>query len=277
MIHLTTRCQHRCAHCYVDFERGDEPDMSDTLLDRVIAKCAAADLLGNVTLLGGEPFIDPPRLLSLIRQIWQTGSRTLEIFIPTNGRWVLRADWEDIVRELVKLGQWFPYDLRVAFSENEWNMAQLGEQAPLVRERWRELEKHWPSIFSHRTLTKEELLPLGRAARNHLAEPARHVGVNCSFDDWYDPDAGGGFYTDYLAFYPDGSCGLCYVYHSPVIGRVEDDFTALLQKRREYLLALRQHITGEPFGVLYPDACAECKKFYPQWLAEFSAQGPAAR
>ena len=103
------------------------------------------------------------------------------------------------------------------------------------------------------------------------------MGVNCSFDDWYDPDAGGGFYTDYLAFYPDGSCGLCYVYHSPVIGRVEDDFTALLQKRREYLLALRQHITGEPFGVLYPDACAECKKFYPQWLAEFSAQGPAAR
>ena len=244
--------------------------MPDERLNEVITKCASSGLLGNVTLLGGEPFIDPSRLLKTIRKIWMAGRITWEIFIPTNGRWVCREDWEDIVCELVSLGQWFPYDLRVAFSKNEWNLEQLGELAPLVLERWQSLEERYPSVFYHRTLVKEELLPLGRAADNQLSAPASHVGVNCNFDDWYDASSGGGFCTDYLSFYPDGSCGMCYVYHSPIIGRVEDDFMHMLEKRRNYLVALRKHMTGDPFGILPPDACVECKKFYPLWVAEQS-------
>lgn len=269
MIHFTTRCQHRCAHCYVDFERNGVGDMPEKTLDLIIAKCAVADMLGNVTLIGGEPFLDPEYLLNIIRKIWYSGRRVLEIFIPTNGRWLTRPDWENIVIQLARLGQWFPYDLRVAFSENEWNLAQLGELAPIVRSSWRELEKAYPAIFSHRVLEKTALLPLGRAARNNLAEPDDSVGVNCSFDDWYDPETGGGFCTDYLAFYPDGSCGLCYVYHSPIIGTARDDFSTLLRKRRDYLIDLRLRLTGKPFGILDSHACEECKKFYPLWQAGY--------
>lgn len=269
MIHFTTQCQHRCAHCYVDFERGNVRDMSDELLDLILAKCAALDLLGNVTLLGGEPFINPERLLDIIRKIWFSGSRLMEVFIPTNGRWVTRTDWEDIGRQLASLGQWFPYNLRVAFSQNEWNLAQLGDLAPLVLERWAELERRCPELFYHRLLTREFLLPLGRAAKNKLSHPDKSVGVNCNFDDWYDPDLNAGFCTDYLSFYPDGSVGLCYVYHSPVIGSAYDNFTDLLRKRRDYLLDLRMLMTGKPFGVLPADACITCKKFYPRWLEEY--------
>lgn len=265
MLHFTTRCQHRCRHCYVDFERGNVIDMPDETIDLLLAKCAAASLLGNVTLLGGEPFIDPARLLRLIEKIWKKGGGTFEIFIPTNGRWVTRNDWREITAAIVRLAQWFPYFLRIAFSRNEWNLAELGNLAPLVLERWKTLETEFPETFYHRTLVKEELMPLGRALANDLAATASHVGVNCNFDDWYDADARGGFCTDYLAFYPDGSCGLCYIYHSPVIGNVNDDFQMLLRKRRDYLIALRERLTGDPFGILHPDACAFCKEFYPLW------------
>ena len=50
--------------------------MPDSELDSVIEKCAAAGLLGNVTLLGGEAFIDPHRLLRVIRKIWRMGCGT---------------------------------------------------------------------------------------------------------------------------------------------------------------------------------------------------------
>ena len=270
-MQITSRCQHRCLHCYADFVHGDVLDMPDTLIDLVVKKCATTGLLSNVTLVGGEPFIDPMRLISIIRQIWMKGAGTMEIFIPSNGRWVTEPQWENIVQQLVFLGQWFPAGLRIAFSQNEWNLAQLDDLAPQVMSRWAELEKNYPDVFYHRTLVKEELLPLGRARQNLLATPGEHVGVNCSFDDWYDPIPGGGFCTDYLAFYPNGDCGLCYVYHSPVIGTVNDDFSLLLKKRRDYLIALRRHITGEDFGTLYPNACLTCKEFYPKWSTIYSS------
>ena len=242
--------------------------MPDQTVDAILQKSAVAGLLKNITLVGGEPFIEPGRLLGIIRKIWQTGAGTLEVFIPTNARWIAEPHYEDWTRQLLALAQWFPYGLRIAFSKNEWNLAQLGALAPLVQERWADLEQRYPETFFHRTLTREELLPLGRASSGGLAAPAGHVGVNCNFDDWHDPGLQGGFCTDYLAFYPNGECGLCYVYHSPAIGTIEDSFAVLLSRRREYLLALRRHITGENFGVLYPDACLICRDFYPRWLHE---------
>jgi hypothetical protein len=241
--------------------------MPEAVLDGILAKCAAHRLLGNVTLLGGEPFINPARLLGIIERIWKLGAGTLEIFIPTNGRWAASNDYDNIVNKLTFLAQWFPYGLRIAFSMNEWNLEQLGPLAPVVLKRWRALEKRYPEIFYHRELKAEELLPLGRAEKNALACPKEHVGVNCSFDDWLDPGFGG-FCTDYLAFYPNGDCGLCYVYHSPVIGKWTDDFAVLLNKRRKYLLDLRKNLTGEFFGVLASTACSFCKDFYPQWAEQ---------
>jgi hypothetical protein len=269
MIHITTRCQHKCRHCYVDFTHDNVADLDENNLQIILDKCSSAGLLTNITLIGGEPFIDPPRLLNIIKKIWHIGAGTLEIFIPTNGRWVAEDEWEDIVAELVKLGQWFPYGLRVAFSKNEWNISQLGELASVVMRRWSELEKRYPELFYDRTLIREEMLPLGRAKKNDLASPGKHVGVNCCFDDWYDPAPGGGFCTDYLIFFPNGDCGMCHLYYSPVIGNVHDDFTRLLDKRRDYLITLRRHITGDIFGTLGPEACQICRKFYPEWESEY--------
>jgi hypothetical protein len=262
------RCQHRCAHCYVDDTHGGVEEMPDEVLNRILEKSATAGLLATVTLLGGEPFINPVRLLGIIRKIWKLGAGTLEIFVPTNARWVAEAGHEDVVKELVTLAQWFPYGLRVAFSRNEWNLAQLGGLAALVQEQWADLETRYPEIFYHRTLTREEVLPLGGVREKTLAVPATHVGVNCDFDDWYDPGQRSGFLTDYLAFYPNGECGLCCVYHSPVIGTYDDSFSEMLLRRRQYLPALRRRLTGDEFGSLPPEACLVCKDFYAWWLRE---------
>lgn len=240
--------------------------MDDSTLSLLIETAAKQGLLRTVTLVGGEPFFAPERLFKIIRKIWQQGSGTLEIFIPTNARWVSSDSFEASVAELVHLSQWFPYGLRVAFSRNEWNLAQLGALAPLVIERWEALEKTYPEVFYHRTLSQDEILPLGRAKKNALATPSGQVGVNCSFDDWYDPGCQSGFCTDYLAFYPNGECGLCYVYHSPVIGTVHDAWGIMLRHRREYLHALRLHIGGSSFATLGPNSCVICQEYYPVWL-----------
>lgn len=163
------------------------PDMPEEIFDLYLEKGAKHGLLGNVTLIGGEPFIDVERLIRFIRKIWQLGAPTYEIFIPTNERWTLRPDWREIAAELASLAQWFPHDLRIAFSRNEWNLAQLGEFKDTVCDRWEALEKFSPSTFMHRVLEKGQVLPLGRAAANGLSEPDKSTGLNCTFDDWYDP------------------------------------------------------------------------------------------
>ena len=58
MIYFTLRCEHRCEHCYVDFNRGGVLDMQDSALSVIIEKGASSGLLRNITLVGGEPFID---------------------------------------------------------------------------------------------------------------------------------------------------------------------------------------------------------------------------
>lgn len=56
IVYITARCQHRCPHCYEDFQRGAMPDMPEEIFDLYLEKSAKHGLLGNVTLIGGEPF-----------------------------------------------------------------------------------------------------------------------------------------------------------------------------------------------------------------------------
>jgi pyruvate-formate lyase-activating enzyme len=63
--------------------------MPADMLDDLVERASRAGLLRNVTLVGGEPFLDTRRLLDLVRRM-VTGYGVLEIFIPTNGHWVLK-------------------------------------------------------------------------------------------------------------------------------------------------------------------------------------------
>lgn len=260
-FYLTTRCQHRCAHCWLECQPGAGTDMDPALFREIVPRAAAQGLLRVVTLTGGEPFIDPDRLLECIRELL-AGHGVLEIFIPTNGLWVLADDYRILAEELAFIGQFVPYELRIAWSMNRWNLKQLGRNARPVAQRWGELEHRFPQVFRRRTLDREDMLMLGRAGASGLARPGAHLGAHCCFDDWVDPNLGVGFYSDFLAFWPDGSVRACHM-ASPVIGSYQEDYQVLLGKRAAFLWQLRTELTGSPFGTLPGTACNDCARRIP--------------
>ncbi|HRZ07956.1 MAG TPA: radical SAM protein [Candidatus Competibacteraceae bacterium] len=261
VFYLTTRCQQRCAHCWLECQPDQGADMDPAMFREIVQRAAAQGLLRVVTLTGGEPFIDPDRLLECIRELL-AGHGVLEIFIPTNGLWVLADDYRVLAEELAFIGQFVPYELRIAWSMNRWNLKQLGRNARPVAQRWRELERRFPQVFRRRTLEREDMLALGRAGASGLARPGAHLGAHCSFDDWVDPSLGVGFYSDFLAFWPDGSVRACYM-AGPVIGSYQEDYSALLDKRAAFLWQLRAELTGSPFGILPGTACSDCARRIP--------------
>lgn len=262
-IYLTTCCTHACRHCYLECNTVSGMDMPEQMLLRVIEKSSKAGLLKNVTIVGGEPFIDTKKLLWTLRQLLD-GHGILELFIPTNGRWVLADDYLDIGIELEELGRWVPYELRVAFSDNQWNIEQLGDQANIVLSRWLELESIFPSVFRRRELLAENMSNRGRAKSLGIARPGKHVGAHCSFDDWVDPFKNYGFYSDYLSFWPDGTCRACYA-GGPVLGTLQDEFDVMFTKRAEYLFYLRESIAGSKYGSLAGSTCELCDETYKKW------------
>ncbi len=256
VFYLTTRCQHSCAHCWLGCQPGQGVDMDPAMFREIAQRAAAQGLLRVVTLTGGEPFIDPDRLIEAVRHLL-AGHGVMEIFIPTNGAWVMTDDYLVIAEELALIGQFVPYELRIAWSMNRWNLKQLGRSARPVAQRWSELERRFPQVFRRRTLEREDMLMLGRAEASGLARPGAHLGAHCSFDDWVDPSLGVGFYSDFLAFWPDGKVRTCYM-AGPVIGSYQDDYQMLLDKRAAFLWRLRTELTGSPIGVLPGTACSGC-------------------
>jgi hypothetical protein len=230
--------------------------MPADMLDDLVERASRAGLLRNVTLVGGEPFLDTRRLLDLVRRM-VTGYGVLEIFIPTNGHWVLKPSWAEIAAELAEYGRWVPYELRIAFSQNQWNLEQLGIQADEVCRRWTELETAYPDVFRRRTLAVDEMMSLGRARTHGLARPAPFVGAHCSFDDWADPGRPLGFYTDYLSFWPDGTYRCCFA-GGPVIGRWNEELEPVLERRAALLTEMRRQL-GQPGQDTLPAAtCSRC-------------------
>lgn len=262
-IYITTRCNHRCRHCYLECSPSSGDDMSESLLRRVIEKSHKAGLLRNVTIVGGEPFIDVDRLVRVV-SILVSGYGVLEIFIPTNGRWVLRDDYFDLAGKLEEYGRWVPYELRIAFSENKWNFEQLGRDAVEVSGRWSVLEREFPRVFRRRTLVEEDMTNAGRAKKNVIARPGTHIGAHCSFDDWVDPVHGFGFFSDYLSFWPDATSRVCYA-GGPIIGSVEEDFHVLLHRRSEFLCFMKNTILGNIHDTLPASACEICCQIMDRW------------
>ncbi|MEI7613564.1 MAG: radical SAM protein [Betaproteobacteria bacterium] len=260
-IYLTTRCQQSCAHCWLGCKPGIGVDMDMSMFNEIVQRASAQGLLRVVTLTGGEPFIDPERLMACIRLLL-AGHGVLEIFIPTNGLWVLEDNYLTLAEELAYVGQFVPYELRIAWSMNRWNLKQLGHAARPVARRWTELERRFPQVFRRRTLEREDMLLLGRAGESGLARPGPHLGSHCCFDDWIDPNSGVGFYSDYLAFWPDGSVRACYM-AGPVIGTYQEDYQKLLDKRASFLWQLRIEMTGSPTGSLPGTACGSCAQRIP--------------
>jgi len=68
VFYLTTRCQQRCAHCWLECQPGQGVDMDPAMFREIVRRAAAHGLLRVVTLTGGEPFIDPDHLLECIRE-----------------------------------------------------------------------------------------------------------------------------------------------------------------------------------------------------------------
>lgn len=237
--------------------------MPDSMLDMVLEKTHETGLLKNVTIVGGEPFIDTERLNRIVSTL-VSGYGVLEIFIPTNGSWVLRNDFLDLARRLEEYGRWVPYKLRVAFSENKWNLEQLGNEATEVRSRWNELERAYPRVFMRRVLVETDMTNAGRARKNGIARTGEHVGAHCSFDDWVDPLRGFGFYTDYLSFWPDGTCRACYA-GGPVIGTVAEDFDRLLERRARFLRFMKSAILGGTQDTLPASTCGICCDMMDEW------------
>ena len=253
---ITTRCNHRCSICYLECDPQLGTDMPDEMLNDLIEKAWRAGLLRNVTLVGGEPFLSVKRLLDLVRRL-VTGYGVLEIFIPTNGRWVLTDRWREIAAELAGYGQWVPYELRIAFSQNQWNLEQLGPRADDVRRRWSELENAYPQVFRRRTLVEDEMLSLGRARTHGLARPGTSVGAHCSFDDWVDPARSLGFYTDFLSFWPDGTYRCCFA-GGPVVGKWNEDLSPALDRRAILLRNMRLQLGNPGEDTLPAATCSHC-------------------
>lgn len=265
-IYITTRCNHACRHCYLNCSPNSGEDMSDDIFHEIVDRCARYGLLKNVTLVGGEPFINIEKLFERIRMLIN-GHGVLELFIPTNGRWVLSDNYLAYAAELEEYGQWIPYELRVAFSYNQWNIEQLGEHAQTVTDRWSELEELYPSVFRHRELIPENMSNLGRAKKFGIAQPGAGVGAHCSFDDWIDPHKNLGFYSDYLSFWPDGSCRACYA-GGPVLGNYEDDYKSLLDKREQFLFFIREQLTSNMYESLPAESCEVCETIYQDWIKQ---------
>ena len=253
---ITTRCHHRCRHCFLECDPRQGLDMPDYMLDDLIDRAWRAGLLRNVTIVGGEPFFDVQRLLALVRRLI-TGYGVLEIFIPTNGRWVLSDNWRDIADELAEYGRWVPYELRVAFSQNQWNLEQFGRHSGTVRTRWQSLEGAHPEVFRHRSLASDEMLALGRARVNELAAPSSQVGAHCSFDDWVDQSRSFGFYTDFLSFWPDGTYRACFA-GGPTVGRWDEELTPVLDRRAALLTEMRAELGAPGEDTLPAVTCNRC-------------------
>lgn len=239
--------------------------MSDEMFGEVVAKASVAGLLSHVTLVGGEPFIQPQRLLSALRYLLN-GHGVWEFFIPTNGRWVLDPSYKNIAEELQALNQFVPHGISVAFSENQWNLEQLGGHAEEVILRWRQLEDKFPGLFYSRHLVEEDMKSIGRARKNRIAKTGDIVGAHCDFDDWLEPNMKIGFLSDYLAFWPDGTVRTCYS-GGPILGYYTDDYEELLLKRTSYLSWIRQSDAGTiSFGNLSYKACEVCEQSYNTFL-----------
>lgn len=56
-FYLTTRCQHRCAHCWLECQPDQGADMDPAMFSEIVQRAAAQGLLRVVALTGGEPFI----------------------------------------------------------------------------------------------------------------------------------------------------------------------------------------------------------------------------
>jgi hypothetical protein len=230
--------------------------MPDDMLDDLIERAWGIGLLRNVTLVGGEPFLDVNRLIKIVRRL-VTGYGVLEIFIPTNGQWVLSDVWREIAAELAEYGRWVPYGLQIAFSQNQWNLEQFGAQAGNVCHRWAQLEDAYPGVFMHRTLAQDEMLSVGRARKNALASPSECVGAHCSFDDWVDPKRAVGFYTDFLSFWPDGTLRCCFA-GGPTVGRWGENLSMVLERRASLLKTMREELGKPGEDTLPASTCSRC-------------------
>lgn len=86
---LTYRCTARCASCYVCSGPTSAGDMSvDFALELWRGLIAASPHGCRIHIGGGEPFVDWPRLIELVRRARQQGLGPLES-VETNGFWAV--------------------------------------------------------------------------------------------------------------------------------------------------------------------------------------------
>jgi len=256
-IFVTTRCNHQCGHCIMSCGPESGNDMSSLLFEKIVSKCKEVDLLKYVVLAGGEPFLDTAGLLKKIRFLLH-GHGVLRMLVPTNGKWVLDDDHAEVAYQLSMLGKLIPFGLYVRLSENEWNMEQFGDLREELMSRWEALEKVHPSIFSRKVLQETKVIRVGRAV-GFCGET--QVPVHCSFDEWQDGELG--VYTDYLSFWPDGSCRVCQS-GGGILGTYLDDYRDLLEKRARFLMFLRKTQARNGTG-LSAKVCQRCEELMIEW------------
>lgn len=236
--------------------------MPEEIFRSVVNNASSTGLLNHVTIVGGEPFIDTEKLIGAIQYLLD-GNGILDIFIPTNGRWVLHDNnYIEVAEILNHFSIFVPHGITVAFSKNRWNLEQLGDKAELVCKRWIQLELRFPNLFTTRILTETDMKSAGRAKNNELARTGVHVGAHCDFDDWVDPIQKIGFYSDYLCFWPDGLVRTCYS-GGPIVGNYKDDLNQLLEYRAQYLFWLRRDkFNRDLTGALSFRTCEDCDKLF---------------
>lgn len=256
-IFITTKCNHQCGHCIMSCGPDSGSEMSMQLFEEIVYKCKGVGLLNSVVLAGGEPFLDPSGLLEKIHFLLR-GHGVLRILVPTNGRWILNDDYEEIADRLSALGRLVPFGLSVRLSENKWNFEQFRERKEDLLSRWELAEKRNPSVFCRKVLLEEKVIRMGRG----IALPGEtSVPVHCSFDEWRDGTLG--IYTDYLSFWPDGSCRVCQS-GGGVLGTYLDDYRELLEKRVRFLTFLRDTNKNGGPGV-HVSVCRHCMNIMNEW------------
>lgn len=89
-------CTHHCRGCHNAGSwnpRAGEP-LTEALLNRIIAEIKSNPLLDGITLSGGDPFYNPPALLTLLRRlkaetglnIWCYTGYTYEVLLDDEAR-----------------------------------------------------------------------------------------------------------------------------------------------------------------------------------------------
>jgi hypothetical protein len=253
-IFVTTRCNHRCGHCISSCRPGTGEDMPENIFRQVVENCARVGLVNSVVIAGGEPFIDSSSLLERLAFLL-SGHGVLRVLVPTNGSWALRDDYLEISAVLAAFGDVLPLGLSVRLSENHWNLDQFGERREELLSRWAGLERRHSGVFGRKRLRPEKVIKAGSASG--FSGPTQQR-VYCAFDEWKAGALGG--FTDYLSFWPDGSCRVCQS-GGAVLGTFQDDYLALLDRRSGFLSSLRKnHERG-----VSATFCDRCSGLMREW------------